>query len=42
MLKPSRELGSNNMERLGGNCFAEGMDKETLRLGTLSRIEINL
>lgn len=28
-VKPSRKLGSSNMERLAGNCFAEGLGKET-------------
>lgn len=43
-LKPSRELGSSNMERLAGNWFAEGLDKEAWRLGvgTLSRVKRNL
>lgn len=44
LLKPSKELGSSKVERLAGNCFAEGLGGETLRLGvgTLSRVKRNL
>lgn len=44
MLEPSRELGSRNTERLAGNCFAEGLGKEALRLrgGKLARVKRSL
>ena len=29
-LKPSKELGSSNTERLAGDCFAEALGEETL------------